>query len=305
MEKFRDILVDNINKANVVFYGVPYDGNASISKGTSKAPDKIRELSYWLPPYSMLGEPMDHVKIYDLGDYKGNNFEDLFLEAEKVINLNKFKFICGGDHSISIPFQKAFIDKCHKDNKEPVIVHIDAHCDICDSYLGNKYSHACTVKRALDNGLKQENLFMLGIREFEKDGYDILIKNKNDVHLFLANEILNINKGLHRFFEEIQAKYDNNHRIYISFDIDGLDASYVPGTGTPETCGLTPTLVKRILLALAEFSNVEVIDLVEIAPPLDINDITSWCGIKLLYEFLGKHMKYAKSLMQKIIDFKY
>ena len=79
--------------------------------------------------------------------------------------------------------------------------------------------------------------------------------------------------------------------IYISFDIDSLDACYVPGTGTPETCGLTPYLVRKILTKLGSFDNVDTIDMVEIAPNLDNNDITGWCGLKLIYDFFGEIAK--------------
>lgn len=283
-EKFRGLLAEKNEEANIDLYGVPFDQNCSISSGSYKAPSKLRELSWWLPPYTMDGKPLNHIKIFDKGDINVRSFDDIEKHAN-IFNDDKLKLIFGGDHSISIPFQKEFIKKTLNEGKKPVIVHIDAHCDICDVYLGSKYSHACTVRRALDNGLEQENLFMIGIREFEKDGYELLIKNKNNVHLFKANEI--IEEGLSRFFNEIDEKNNNEYRVYISFDIDSLDAAYAPGTGTPETCGLTPNIVRKILTHLGSFSNIDCIDLVEVAPPLDINDITSWAGIKLLYEFFG------------------
>lgn len=283
--EFRDMKTDNYNEANIVLYGVPFDQNCSIGSGSNKAPDKLRELSWWLPAYSMDGEPLQHIKIYDSGDIPCRTFEDIYNNSN-IFNDNKFKLIFGGDHSISISFQKRFIEKALALGKQPVIVHIDAHCDICDIYLGSKYSHACTVRRALDNGLKQENLFMVGIREFEKDGYDYLITNKNDVHLYKSSDLLN--HGLNNFFGEIDKKNSDDYLVYISFDIDSLDSAYAPGTGTPETCGLTPYHIREILRHLGAFSNIVCIDLVEIAPPLDVNDVTSWCGIKLLYEFFAQ-----------------
>ena len=289
MKKFRGLLTNNFDESSVLFCGVKFDGNASVKFGSKYAPDKIRELSYWLPPYSMEGYPLDKIKLFDYGDFESNNYNKLFDYAKQFMQYNKLKFIVGGDHSISIPFQKEFIRKCKNNNKEPVIVHIDAHCDICNEYLGNNYSHACTIRRALDNGLSEENLFMIGIREFEKDGYDYLIKNKTDVHLFTANNILD--NGFNGFFKELDLKNSDKYSIYISFDIDSLDACYVPGTGTPETCGLTPYLVRKILTKLGSFDNVDTIDMVEIAPNLDNNDITSWCGLKLMYDFFGEISK--------------
>lgn len=283
-EIFRGLLTNNYDEANIVLYGVPFDQNCSISSGSYKAPSKLRELSGWLPPYTMDGKPLNNIKIYDNGDINARSFEEL-EQCSNIFNDSKIKMIFGGDHSISIPFQKAFINKTINEGKKPVIVHIDAHCDICDVYLGSKYSHACTVRRALDNGLEQDNLFMIGIKEFERDGYVLLINNKNTVHLYKANEVLE--NGLSKFIKEINEKNNDNYRLYISFDIDSLDSAYAPGTGTPETCGLTPSIVRRILMHLGGFSNIDCIDLVEVAPPLDINDISSWAGIKLLYEFFG------------------
>ena len=285
MEKeFRDLLTNDYSEANVVLYGVPFDQNCSIGSGSQKAPNKLRELSWWLPPYSMDGVPLSHIKVFDKGDIPSRSFEQI-EQNSNIFTDDKLKLIFGGDHSISISFQKKFIEKALAKGKKPVIVHIDAHCDICDVYLGSKYSHACTVRRALDNGLEEDNLFMIGIREFEKDGYEYLINRKNDVHLFKASEVLD--KGLDRFFKEVSKKNSDEYTLYISFDIDSLDAGYVPGTGTPETCGLTPNHLRHILITLGKFKNIACIDLVEVAPPLDSNDITSWCGIKLLYEFFS------------------
>lgn len=286
MKKFRGLLVDNIDESNVLFCGIKFDGNASVGFGSKDAPDKIRELSYWLPPYSMTGVPLNGIKVFDYGNFESNKYDDLFEYAKQIMNYKRLKFIVGGDHSISIPFQKEFIKKCKRSNKEPVVVHIDAHCDICDIYLGSRYSHACTVRRALENGVKEENLFMIGIREFEKDGYDYLINRKNDVHLFTAIDVLD--NGLNKFFKEIETKNNSDYLVYISFDIDSLDAAYVPGTGTPETCGLTPYIVRKILTKLGAFKNIDTIDMVEIAPNLDSNDITSWCGLKLIYDFFAE-----------------
>ncbi len=285
MKEFRDLMVDSYDKANIVLYGVPFDCNCSIGIGASEAPNKMRELSWWLPPYSMDGKPLSNIRIFDAGDVESHSFLDI-CNNSNIFKDNKFKLIFGGDHSISIPFQKEFIKSTKKNGKIPALVHIDAHCDICDIYLGSKYSHACTVRRAIDNGLLDENLFMIGIREFEKDGYDYLIKRDNDVHLYLATDILN--NGIDYVLDDvIRFLNDDKFLIYVSFDIDSLDASYAPGTGTPETCGLSPNDLRKLLKALGGLKNVRCLDIVEVSPPLDSDDITSWCAIKLLYEFLA------------------
>ena len=286
MKEFRDLLVKDYDSANIIVYGVPFDCNCSIGIGSSKAPDKLRELSWWLPPYSMDGKPLSHVRIFDGGDINVWKEKEKTFVDTNIFNDDKLKIIFGGDHSISIPFQKEFIKKSLTNNKIPIIIHIDAHCDICDFYLGSHYSHACTVRRALDNGLKDENLFMVGIREFEKDGFDYLINRDNQVHLYTASKVFefgmeSVAKAIYDFANR------DKYNVYISFDVDSLDAAYVPGTGTPETCGLTPQMIKTLFSYLSKLNNIVCFDMVEVAPPLDVNDITSWCGIKLLYEFLS------------------
>ena len=285
MKEFRDLLSKSYDEANVVLYGVPFDCNCSIGVGASKAPNKLRELSWWLPPYSMNGEPLKHIRIFDCGDIDVHSFDDI-CKNSRIFNDNKFKVVFGGDHSISIPFQKEFINRCSELGKTPVLVHIDAHCDICDTYFGSKFSHACTVRRAIDNGIQDQNLYLIGIREFEKDGFDYLINRKNSVNLFLATDILE--NGIDSAIKALSKVVDNDeYKIYVSFDIDSLDASFVPGTGTPETCGLYPVHLRKLLRFLGSANNVSCLDIVEVSPPLDSDDITSWCAIKLFYEFLS------------------
>lgn len=289
MKEFRDLLAKEYDDANVVVLGVPFDCNCSISSGASFAPQKLRELSWWLPAYSMDGKPLSHIRIYDRGDLTINSFDDI-CKSSDIFGDDKLKVIFGGDHSISIPFQKQFIDYSKKNNKTPILIHIDAHCDICDEYLGSKYSHACTVRRALDNGIKEENLYMIGIREFEKDGFDYLINRGNKVNLFKASDVFEqgINNIVDNIFNTIN---DDKYSVYISFDIDSLDSAYAPGTGTPETCGLTPLMIKTIFNKLGMLKNIYCFDIVEVSPPLDVNDITSWAAIKLFYEFLVNYNK--------------
>lgn len=284
--EFRGLMCDREQEANVLVYGVPFDCNCSISAGSKYAPAKLRELSWWLPPFSMDGKSLSHLRIFDKGDFSFERFEDLFTQAKGFFDSGKLPIIFGGDHSISIPFQKEFITQCKESGKAPVIVHIDAHCDICKEYMGSRFSHACTVRRAIENGLDDENLFMIGIREFEQDGYDYLINRSNGVHLYKASDVHR--DGLAKWRQDMLRFNSDRYRIYVSFDIDSLDAAYAPGTGTPETCGLLPFQIKEILSTLGGFSNIDCLDLVEVAPSLDVNDITSWAAIKLLYEFLAE-----------------
>lgn len=283
MNEFRDLMAKSEEEANVFLCGVPYDKNASVGKGASLAPKVMRELSYDLPALDMLGNNLTKVKIADLGDFDGDNFENLKKNIqEKLLSKDGFHVILGGDHSIAIASEKAFFDDCVKRGKTPVIIHMDAHPDICDVYDGSKYSHACPIFRALEYGYKDENITMVGIRGFEAQEIETFKKHPK-LDVFKSFDIKKL--GVEALLTLLVSKYrDSQYEVYFSYDIDANDPAYAPGTGTPEAFGLTNFETVAILTGLIANLNVTCLDIVEVAPPLDVNNITSWLALKSLYE---------------------
>ncbi len=284
MKEFRDLMVDDITKSNVIICGVPFDGNASVGKGASLAPDTLRELSYDLPALDRNGNLLSNTFIYDQGNFDASDFNKLSEEIySKIISYNdKFQIVLGGDHSIAIASEKAFYKKALEENKEPVIIHIDAHPDICDEYHGSKYSHACPIKRALDLGFKDENITLIGVRGFEAQEIETFKKHPL-LDVYKASDVNKL--GIEALLLILCSKYKNpKYKIYLSYDIDANDPSYAPGTGTPEAFGLKSIDILDLICGLISNLNVTTMDLVEIAPPLDVNNITSWLGLKTLYE---------------------
>lgn len=280
---FRDLLTENKDEATILLCGIPLDINTSIGSGASLAPDKIRDLSKDLPPVDRFGLPI-HQKIYDVGNFVSQDFDILKEEVYKEIESvnDKFHIVLGGDHSIAIASEAAFYKKALEENKEPVIIHVDAHADICDIYKNNKYSHACPIKRALDLGYKPENITLLGIRSFELQELEIL-KNNPKIDVFKTSDIKKL--GVEALLTILRSKYkDDKYKIYLSYDIDANDPSFAPGTGTPEHFGLSSFEVLDIIIGVIEKLNVKTMDLVEVSPPLDVNDMTSWLALKTLYE---------------------
>ena len=257
MNEFRDLMAKDENEANVFLCGVPFDKNASVGKGASLAPKVIRELSYDLPALDMVGNNLTKVKIHDLGDFCGDNFENLQKEIhDKLLTKDGFHIILGGDHSIAIASERVFYDDCLKRGKTPVIIHMDAHPDICDVYEGSKYSHACPIFR---------------------------FKKHPKLDVFKSFDIKKL--GVEALLTLLVAKYrDPQYEVYFSYDIDANDPAYAPGTGTPEAFGLTNFETVAILTGLIANLNVTCLDIVEVAPPLDVNNITSWLALKSLYE---------------------
>lgn len=283
MNEFRDLMAKSEEEANVFLCGVPYDKNASVGKGASLAPKVMRELSYDLPALDMLGNNLTKVKIADLGDFDGDNFENLKKHIEeKLLSKDGFHVILGGDHSIAIASERAFFDDCVRRGKTPVIIHMDAHPDICDVYDGSKYSHACPIFRALEYGYKDENITMVGIRGFEAQEIETFKKHPK-LDVFKSFDIKKL--GVEALLTLLVSKYrDSKYEVYFSYDIDANDPAYAPGTGTPEAFGLTNFETVAILTGLIANLNVTCLDIVEVAPPLDVNNITSWLALKSLYE---------------------
>ncbi len=280
-------------EANVFVCGVPFDGNASVGKGASFAPDKIRELSYDLPALDMVGNLLTKVKIFDCGNYDATNFETLTDNFRNDFLPNDgFHIILGGDHSIAIASEKAFYEKAIQNGKTPVIIHMDAHPDICDVYEDSKYSHACPNYRALECGYEDKNITMIGIRGFEAQEI-VTFKEHPNIDVFKAVDVKKL--GVEGLLNYIVAKYkDPKYEIYLSYDIDANDPAYAPGTGTPEAFGLTNFETVAIVTGLISNLNVTCMDLVEIAPTLDVNNITTWLGLKTIYEIFNTLIQTGK-----------
>ncbi len=283
-EYFRGLLTNDIKEAKVVLLGVPYDLGCSCGGGASLAPSRMRELSAFLPPFTMDGKDVQKCKIFDLGDLESqdNYYQLLEKKAEEVFNYNLFPLFIGGDHSISISLEKAFKDYATKHNKIPVIIHIDAHPDICDFYNNSSYSHACPNMRAIDNGYLPENITLIGIRGYEEQ--EVIYLNQHPELKVYNASYLN-EHGYEQVLKELVNKYQNNkYAIYLSYDIDANDPSFAPGTGTPEAFGLNSYELMKFVRNLFTYLPIWGMDLVEISPKLDNNDITSWLGLKTLLE---------------------
>ena len=281
---FRDLLTNNINDFDVILLGIPYDLGCSCERGASLAPKTIRELSSFLPPFTKDGKSLKKIKIYDC-DYV-EEYSKIEEKFNDILNCNKFNLVLGGDHSVSIPTQKAFIEYCKKIDKIPVIIHIDAHPDICDFYDESKYSHACTNMRAIDNGYNTKDITLVGIRGYEEQEVIYLSQHK-ELEVYNAS-FINKN-GYSDILKSLFKRYKGSekHLIYLSYDIDANDPSFAPGTGTPEAFGLNSIELLNFINELFINLPIKVMDIVEVSPPLDINNITSWLALKTIYEVLG------------------
>ncbi len=275
---WRDLRTDDFGGSDIAVFGIAYDGHCSASRGTAKAPEVMRRLSAYLPPYTVSGKRIE-ASVYDMGDIKEYDYGKVESFAAKAFQ-KKLTVILGGDHSVSILTQKAF-EKFFKGKTG--IVHIDAHADICDVYDGSRYSHACVLRRALENGYSDDDIVMVGIRSYEDREIEYLAGSS--IEIYSAERATS--DGVEAVTRKIVDKFRGYDGVYVSFDIDAVDPSFAPGTGTPEAFGLQSSYVLSLLKGIFASLPVKALDLVEISPPADVNDITSWLGLKYLLEIFG------------------
>ncbi len=289
-ESWRELNTDNIETADVIIMGVPFDENVSCGRGSAQAPNKLRELSGYLPPVTEEGKILLGTTVCDFGDIEKSPHENvpqyftrIATKASKIFALGKFSIFMGGDHSISIPLRKAFAT--HYEGKKIGLIHFDAHADICDIYDGNKLSHASVTARSIEDGFESKNILAVGIRSFEIQELNFYAKHP-EMRVITAHELFE--KNLAYLLKEIYKIFDQSFgAIYLSIDIDCLDPAHAPGTGTPEAGGLTSRFLIETIKKLCEDLPIKAMDIVEVAPPHDVNDITSWAALKLMLEAIA------------------
>ncbi len=294
-----ELSVSSIDEADVIIIGIPFDGAVSAARGAATAPDRLRELSKILPLVTEEGVVFRGLKIRDEGNIPAHlNWEKYFGEVNKraydILVHHKFCLFLGGDHSVSIPLESTFARAYAGQNIG--IIHFDAHCDLADEYDGHRWSHACTQRRALELlNVKPDGLTLVGIRSFMEDELEFLDRNPG-IRIINAREIYK--QGLGYAFKTINKRYQDYRAIYCSIDIDVLDPAFAPGTGTPESGGLSTRELIELVREIMVHLPVAAVDIVEVSPPLDSSNITSWAALKVIYEILGeiKNRKIKKKL---------
>jgi agmatinase len=273
------------NEADFVIVGLPFDEASSFRKGSAHAPDKLREISYHIPPSTEEGDILQGFNLLDMGNWTpdGLSQEEYFKKVEQnaaQLFGKTFPIFIGGDHSVTIPLLKA-IDEVYK---KPVgIIHLDAHLDLCDKLDGNLLSHGCTHRRGLEhNSFSLENTCFVGIRSFEIQEIEF-IKDKN-ANIFTSRDIYL--HGVNQISQQVVEKLADLNQVYLTLDIDILDPGIAPGTGTPKAGGLNTRELLEILRKISQLPLIGM-DIVEVSPPLDTSDVTSFTAQRVITEMLG------------------
>ena len=276
------------DKIDVGFIGVPFDIGTSNRVGARYSPRQIRAESSLLRPFNMStgAAPFESLQVADLGDCAINTFNLLdsirIIEEyyDKVVQADIKPLTMGGDHTIVLPILRAL----RKKFDQPIgIVHVDAHADVNDEMFGEKIAHGTPFRRAIEEGLIDPNrMVQIGLRGTGYSPEDFNWCRNQGIRVVPAEECWH--KSLDPLMAEVRSKVGGGP-VYISFDIDGLDPSFAPGTGTPEVGGLT---VMQGLEIIRGCRGLDIVggDLVEVSPPYDTTGNTSLLGANLLYEML-------------------
>ena len=290
---FADMPVKiSFKQSNVVIYGVPLDITTSFGKGTSRGPEAIRRVSARQIETFMLDENADiheFVEIFDLGDLKlpktksiSKMLDRLDSTIPKVVawlrSDNKIPLMLGGEHTLSYYQLKSLAEE------EPIVIHFDAHRDMKPNYESLKICHTTLFYHLLEY-IPGENMIQIGIRQTDRE--ENKIADKNGVTTFDAWQVHDSIDSVVRHLQKMTA----GKKIYISFDIDAYDLSYVPCTGTPEPFGLNPFQVLKLVKAIDPSSCLIGMDMVEVA--LKNGDYREGAlATQTLYRILSR--KYAR-----------
>ncbi len=277
----------NAGSIDAGFIGVPLDIGTSHRPGARLGPRQIRAESSLLRPYNMAthAAPFDSIQVADLGDVPINTFNlqksmtiiEQFYDS--VLEHSTIPLTLGGDHSIVLPILRAM-----KRRYGPVgLVHVDAHADINDAMFGEAIAHGTPFRRAVEEGLVIGNrVAQIGLRGSGYAADDFDWSREQGFRVVQVEECWH--RSLRPLMEEIRQQLGSGP-VYISFDIDGIDPGFAPGTGTPEVGGLT---VPQALEILRGCRGLDIVgcDLVEVSPPFDPSGNTALLGANLLFEML-------------------
>jgi agmatinase len=280
---WADLHRQNFSPADSDFtvIGIPYDGAASARKGAALAPERIRYWSQHLTPFSEDRTRLSGIRICDLGDIEiTNQARDFDLVRQKAASLPNIPILLGGDHSVTIPIFQAQRERFV--NKRLGVLWVDAHPDLCDVFTDSKLSHACVLRRGLEFGIRPEDVCLVGLRSWEDQEID-LIEN-GGLHVFTAADAAELGiKSIAADVHKVLARCD---AVHISLDIDCLDPAFAPGTGIPESGGLTAREVITLIKSLQGLPLVG-LDLVEVSPPLDPTEATVFAALRIIMEFIA------------------
>ena len=274
-------------KTKVIIVPFGLEKTVSYGSGTKNGPKEIIKASHQVElfdeelnkePYKEIG--IKTVKPFAIKKKIGDALNQLSNINEKILSKNKFPMVFGGEHSITPGSIKPFVHKYD----QITLLHFDAHADLRESYRGEKFSHASAIKRCLD--FENVNVVSFGIRNLSQLEMDFYNDNRNRIEIFWGKDKKNWDLSkLDKLFKD--------KTVYITFDVDGFDASIMPATGTPEPGGLLWEDVLPIIKEVCKISNIVGADINELAPIKNFNSY-NFLVAKLAYKILAYTFEFKK-----------
>jgi len=272
--------------ADLAFLGIPYDGLVTFRPGARLGPKAIRAASTLCRNYSLQMEVgvYETLRCVDAGDVAVDTFdfrqtfERIQTKVAALMNRGMAVVSLGGDHSVLLPILRAVA----KRHPNPVLIQFDAHTDTSDQSNGQKYHHGTCVRRAVEEGLVAgERIFQIGIRGSLAGEDTLEFVRQAGIHV-LDMQGFHDTRQRQAFIAAIHETAAGGP-VYVTFDVDGIDPAFAPGTGTPVIGGLTSYEAVACLRALRGLAVVGG-DVMEMAPPYDSSEITALLGAGLAYE---------------------
>ncbi len=263
------------DEAEVVLFGAPFDGTVSYRPGTRFAPHAIRSESYGLETYSPYQDKdITDGAVFDSGDIElcfGNPqrvLDDIQERTHKILSDSKLPFMIGGEHLVTLGAFRAVAEKYPDVN----IIHFDAHTDLREEYLGERLSHASVIRRCHDI-VGDGRIYQFGIRSGEREEF------------YWAKEHMHLNKFNFDGLEDVVSKLKDKP-VYFTLDLDVLDPSVFPGTGTPEAGGVTFEELRKAVTLIMTKCNVVATDVNELSPTYDQSGVSTAVAGKIIREML-------------------
>ena len=263
-------------ESRIVIFGAPFDSTTSFRPGTRFGSQAIRNESYGLATYSPYQKKdLTDFKIFDSGDLElpiGDTARVLYQiedRAGEILRDGKLPFMIGGEHLVTLGSVRAAAKKY----PDLCIVHFDAHADLRQDYLGVELSHACVLRRCWEL-VGDDRIFQFGIRSGDREEFLWAEKGHVNMHPFDL-------KGLSRAVDRISGK-----PVYFTLDLDVLDPSVFPGTGTPEAGGVTFLELLQAVLLVCGKCRVIACDVNELCPPFDQSGVSTATAGKIVREML-------------------
>jgi agmatinase len=268
--------------ADMVVAGIPYDGSAVYRKGAALAPQRIRSLSAAMPPVTEDGQVLQGLRVHDMGDLDpGPSISDGWTgvaERLAAVPLTSLLTVLGGDHCTAIATIAA---QAHR-HPDMQLLWVDAHPDLCDFSRGGRWTCGCAMRRALEvSAMDPARVVIAGGRDYDPEEVEFI--KATGILLVSARDLATDPAGSAQAIGDRLA----GKKVHVSFDIDALDPAYAPGTEIPSAGGLSTRQALDLLGAVLARTSPVGFDLVEVSPPFDSGDITTFAALKLIFEFWG------------------